>query len=210
MIGSFTICKELRFDSAPSSKQLITNKSVNSMSKKNKISIGLCDPKTPMNVGAVMRAAGCYTVDSVYYTGQRYDRAAKFQTDTKSVTNNIPLNNVSSLLDSADSEMKIICVELVEGAMPLPKFKHPENAFYIFGPEDGTIEQSVIDKADDVVYIPTVGCMNLAATVNVLLYDRLVKSDLNIASDELIRKSRDTNNKVKTSSYDTPESTNKD
>jgi tRNA(Leu) C34 or U34 (ribose-2'-O)-methylase TrmL len=26
------------------------------------------------------------------------------------------------------------------------------------------------------VYIPTVGCMNLAATVNVVLYDRLAKS----------------------------------
>jgi len=27
-----------------------------------------------------------------------------------------------------------------------------------------------------VVYIPTVGCMNLAATVNVVLYDRLAKA----------------------------------
>jgi tRNA(Leu) C34 or U34 (ribose-2'-O)-methylase TrmL len=26
------------------------------------------------------------------------------------------------------------------------------------------------------VYIPTVGCMNLAATVNVVLYDRLAKA----------------------------------
>jgi tRNA(Leu) C34 or U34 (ribose-2'-O)-methylase TrmL len=27
-----------------------------------------------------------------------------------------------------------------------------------------------------VVYIPTVGCMNLAATVNVVLYDRMAKA----------------------------------
>jgi tRNA(Leu) C34 or U34 (ribose-2'-O)-methylase TrmL len=26
-----------------------------------------------------------------------------------------------------------------------------------------------------VVYVPTIGCMNLAATVNVVLYDRLAK-----------------------------------
>jgi tRNA(Leu) C34 or U34 (ribose-2'-O)-methylase TrmL len=68
---------------------------------------------------------------------------------------------------------------------------------YVFGPEDGTISQAVIDKADAVVYIPTNGCMNLAATVNVLLYDRLAKSAIAIGDDELIRKSRDTNNTVK-------------
>ena len=92
---------------------------------------------------------------------------------------------------------------MIEGATPLPHFQHPEQAFYIFGPEDGTISQKVINNADDVVYVPTVGCMNLAASVNVLLYDRLAKSLLSnsnnqIQSDNaLIRKSRDTNNKVK-------------
>jgi len=85
----------------------------------------------------------------------------------------------------------------VEGAIPLPSFVHPEKALYIFGPEDGTLSQSVIDEADHVVYIPTVGCMNLAATVNVVLYDRLAKSSETIANDELIKSSRDTNNKVK-------------
>jgi len=68
---------------------------------------------------------------------------------------------------------------------------------YIFGPEDGTISQAVIDRADAVVYVPTIGCMNLAATVNVVLYDRLAKSDLGFATDALIRQSRDTNNKIK-------------
>ena len=38
--------------------------------------------------------------------------------------------------------------------------------------------------------------MNLAATVNVLLYDRLAKSDDIVQGDELIRQSRDANNKI--------------
>jgi tRNA(Leu) C34 or U34 (ribose-2'-O)-methylase TrmL len=166
----------------------------------NKVSIGLTNPKSPSNVGAVMRAAGCYQVDSVFYTGKRYARAEKFNTDTKSAVTNIPLIGTESLLCTIGNELpketKVICVDLVEGAIPLPEFKHPENALYIFGPEDGTISQAVIDKADDVVYIPTVGCMNLAATVNVLLYDRLVKLRTLQGNDELIKKSRDTNNKV--------------
>ena len=159
--------------------------------------IGLTNPKSPSNVGAVMRAAGCYQVDQVIYTGQRYARAAKFNTDTKQVTQRIPLTGTESFLSENKSETKLVCIELVEGAEPLPEFIHPDNAMYIFGPEDGSISQEIVDKADAVVYIPTVGCMNLAATVNVVLYDRLAKSMRHQANDELIKQSRDTNNKVK-------------
>ena len=165
--------------------------------QESKVSIGLSNPKSPSNVGAVMRAAGCYQVNSVFYTGKRYANAAKFNTDTKSITQSIPLTGVDSIMENIPAETKVVCVELAEGAIPLPQFEHPEQVIYVFGPEDGTIGQDVINRADAVVYIPTVGCMNLAATVNVLLYDRLAKSSSIIADDELIRKSRDTNNTVK-------------
>jgi len=165
--------------------------------KETNTSIGLTNPKSPTNVGAVMRAAGCFQVDSVFYTGQRYSRAVKFNTDTKDTINSIPLTGVECLLEHRHEQAKIVCIELVEGAVPLPSYQHPDKAFYIFGPEDGTLHQSVIDKADDVVYVPTVGCLNLAATVNIVLYDRVAKSNRTIADDALIRKSRDKNNKVK-------------
>ena len=170
--------------------------------KNTHVSIGLTNPQSPTNVGVVMRAAGCYQVDSVFYTGRRYAKAAKFHTDTHNSSSKIPLTGVDSLLEALDGEAidgeaKVVCVELVEGATSLPEFVHPDKAIYIFGPEDGTIEQKVVDKAHAVVYVPTVGCMNLAATVNVLLYDRLAKSKNSIASDELIRSSRDINNHVK-------------
>jgi len=158
------------------------------------VAIGLTNPKSPTNVGAIMRASGCFQVNSIVYTGNRYNRAAKFHTDTMNAINHIPLTHVDDLLENAPEGAKVICVELVEGATPLPKFKHPENAFYIFGPEDASIKKQVLRRADEVVYIPTIGCMNLAATVNVVLYDRLAKSDLSFANDELIRNSRDVNN----------------
>lgn len=162
-----------------------------------KVTIGLLNPKSPTNVGAVLRAAGCFRADSVFYTGERYDRAMSFRTDTKNRTNSIPLQCVESLLDNTIVNAKIICVELVEDATPLHQFKHPDNAYYIFGPEDGTISQKIIDKADAVVYIPSNGCLNLAATVNVVLYDRLAKSKDLIANNELISQSKDINNRIK-------------
>lgn len=158
--------------------------------------IGLTNPKSPSNIGSVMRAAGCYRADAIYYTGERYARAAKFHTDTKDMSRNIPLTGVTELLDVVPEGVSIVCVDLVEGAVPLPEFKHPDKAFYIFGPEDGTISQQVINRADAVVYVPTVGCMNLAASVNVVLYDRLAKNTATVAGDVLIRQSRDMNNRV--------------
>ncbi|MBW3698204.1 TrmH family RNA methyltransferase [Vibrio sp. T187] len=165
--------------------------------KTSQVTVGLTNPKSPTNVGAVMRAAGCYQVDEVKYTGQRYAKAAKFHTDTKSATRSIPLTSVDSFLDDLDPDTQIVCVELAEGATPLPRFQHPEKAIYIFGPEDGSISQDVADRAHHVVYVPTVGCMNLAATVNVLLYDRMAKSDNLDDSEELIRSSRDNRNHLK-------------
>jgi tRNA(Leu) C34 or U34 (ribose-2'-O)-methylase TrmL len=163
--------------------------------------IGLLDPKSPANVGAVMRAAGCYQAHSVYFTGVRYPRAASYNTDTKNVARDIPLTGVASLLESLPEATragtKIVCVELVVGATPLPLYQHPPRAFYLFGPEDGTLDQGLIDRADDVIYVPTIGCMNLAATVNVVLYDRMAKLSPQRASDALILRSRDTNNRVK-------------
>jgi len=114
------------------------------------------------------------------------------------------LTGVASLLDALPSDTKLVCVDLVLGATPLPEFVHPEKAFYVFGPEDGTIGQEIIDRADAVVYVPTVGCMNLAASVNVLLYDRLAKAHREQVSaqtefdgDALIRQSRDNNNRTR-------------
>ena len=185
--------------------------------KNSHVTIGLTNPKTPTNVGGIMRAAGCYSVDQVLYTGHRYTHAAKFtgsknNTDTQRLSEKIPLIAIDDFLqlrrpsteqqqEKLPESTRIICVDLVEGATPLPLFQHPEQALYIFGPEDGTIAQDVIDQADDVVYVPTVGCMNLAASVNVLLYDRLSKSLVKQGKLEtdniLIRKSRDTNNQAK-------------
>jgi tRNA(Leu) C34 or U34 (ribose-2'-O)-methylase TrmL len=139
--------------------------------------IGLHNPKSPDNVGSVMRAAGCYGVNSVYYTGRRYDTAKAFYTDTQKSYQKLPLIGVDELESIIPVGCVPIAVDLIEGAKPLPSYKHPARAFYIFGPEDGTLGKSITQYCSDTIYVPTHGCMNLAATVNVILYDRMVKGD---------------------------------
>lgn len=173
--------------------------------KSSKVSIGLVNPKSPDNVNSVMRAAGNFRVDSVFYTGKRYPRALMRNPGipdmSRQVGQQIPLSEVVNFADCGQQNMKLVCVEFAENAIALPEFKHPQNAIYVFGPEDGNLEQDLIDQADAVVYIPTVGCMNMAATVSVLLYDRLSKSMSAVSDNNLIRQSRDTNNRLKVKEY---------
>ena len=173
--------------------------------KNSKVNIGLVNPKSPENVNSVLRSAGNYGVGHVFYTGSRYPRAVRLNPDiphmSRKVGEDIPLSGVESLIDNVPLDMKIVCVEFAENAIPLPAYQHHENAFYIFGPEDNSITQDIINQADDVVYVPTNGCMNLSATVNVLLYDRLAKSFSSstdgFENNDLIRKNRDINNSLK-------------
>jgi tRNA(Leu) C34 or U34 (ribose-2'-O)-methylase TrmL len=159
--------------------------------------IGLTNPKSPTNVGSVLRAAGCFGAEEIFYSGSRYDIAKKFHTDTHTYSNEIALTHCDDFYSILPKNAQMVCVELVEGATPLPEFVHPDNALYLFGPEDSTLTQDVVSRADHVVYLPTRGCLNLAATVNVVLYDRVAKLQSIESGDELIRNSRDRNNATK-------------
>ena len=80
--------------------------------------IGLFNPKTPENVGSVLRAAGCYGVNTVFYTGVRYDRAKEFVTDTKKVHQKIPLIGIEDLKQVIPLGCTPVAIELVKGAKP--------------------------------------------------------------------------------------------
>ena len=162
----------------------------------NFISIGLQNPKSASNVASILRAAGCYGASAVFYTGNRYRYAKEFNADTQKMHQKIPTVGVDDLLAMKPKGARTVVVELVEGAIPLPDYQHPDNAFYVFGPEDGSVHPDILSGADDVVYIPTNGSMNLAATVNVVMYDRLAKSQFD-RSMLFLRNSRDNNNQLK-------------
>ena len=135
--------------------------------------IGLFNPKNSINVGAVLRAAGVYNSKLVATCGNRYKKSS---TDTMKHINKIPLIQTDNLHDIIPYGCVPVAVELIDNATSLIEYTHPKNAFYVFGPEDGTLGKNVLSWCRDVVYIPTDRCMNLAATVNVVLYDRLCKN----------------------------------
>lgn len=134
--------------------------------------VGLHQPKDKLNVGSAMRAAGCYGAAFVAASGVRYQKS---RTDVQKYYRHAPLHLVKDLWEIIPYDCVPVCVEVAYGATPLPDYHHPERAFYIFGPEDGSVPKEIQHRCRDVVDVPTTFCMNLAATVNVVLYDRLSK-----------------------------------
>jgi tRNA(Leu) C34 or U34 (ribose-2'-O)-methylase TrmL len=133
--------------------------------------IGLHCPKNSLNVGHVLRAAGCFGASFVATTGNRYKRAP---TDTQGIAKSLPLMQVEDLRSVVPFDCVPVAVDLVPGAQRLETYEHPKRAFYVFGPEDSTLGDKVLSWCRDVVVVPA-GCLNLAAAVNVVAYDRVAK-----------------------------------
>jgi tRNA(Leu) C34 or U34 (ribose-2'-O)-methylase TrmL len=97
-------------------------------------------------------------------------------TDTEQSWKRIPVLRADDLRSVIPYDAVPVAVEIVEGAAPLETFHHPERAFYVFGPEDGSLPSSVLEWCPRIVSVATRSCMNLGAAVCVVLYDRNAKA----------------------------------
>lgn len=156
---------------------------MNKNKRRGYAAVGLYKPKNSINVASALRACGCYGASMLAISGERYKRQGA---DTQLAYKSMPLIHVEDLKSSIPYGCVPVAVDIIDGAIPLPLYEHPERAFYIFGPEDGTLGKNVVSWCRDTIYVPTNFCMNLAAAVNVVLYDRLSKS----MSNEIIKKNR--------------------
>lgn len=142
-------------------------------------SIILVNPKYPHNVGAIVRAASCYGVGQVWYTGTRVatklDWAKRLPREERMRGyNHVQLINYDYPFDCFKGAVPV-AIEVRANSEPLPGFVHPERAVYVFGPEDGSLPQSVLRLCHRFVVIPSHHCLNLSAAVYTVLYDRMTK-----------------------------------
>lgn len=133
--------------------------------------VGLSNPKNEINVGHVLRAADAYGASLVAITGRR----VRGNTNTSNAERSIPVLRGDDLHDLIPYGCIPVAIEFIDTAINLIDFKHPRNAFYVFGGEDATLGDRVLSWCKYVVYVPTRICMNLSACVNVVLYDRIAK-----------------------------------
>lgn len=136
--------------------------------------VALNNPKTSINVGAALRAAACFGANFILASGNRA-AIRPSATDTFKSIRHIPVTHTADIIESLPYDCVPVAVDILPGAINLPEYSHPERACYIFGPEDGTLGTSITSRCRDIVAIPSHGCLNLAAAVNVILYDRIAK-----------------------------------
>lgn len=143
----------------------------------------LNNPKYAYNVGAIIRAASCFGVKQVIYTGDRIalDIEANGRIPREERMKGykeVDLIQFDYPLDLFPQGTVPVAVEVRDKSENLHTFEHPENAVYIFGPEDGSVEKGLLVKSHRFVRIPTLHCTNLSAAVYILLYDRWLKKAL--------------------------------
>lgn len=139
-------------------------------------------PKYVANLGAVIRAASSFGAQQIYWSGKRIDLDAndrlpremrmQLYKDVRVTRTERPFDKLTG---EYTAKITPVCVELVPGAESLADFVHPPNAAYVFGPEDGDVSQVYRRLCHRFVYIPSRHCLNLAAAVNIVLYDRATK-----------------------------------
>jgi tRNA(Leu) C34 or U34 (ribose-2'-O)-methylase TrmL len=137
--------------------------------------VGLVSPKTNINVGAVLRAAQCFGAAFVVASGTRYGRAP---TDVLNTTKHLPFFSAENIFDHCPHDCAPIAIEFTDKAQCISQFKHPPRAFYIFGPEDGSLGITTYSRCAYILKIPSKFCVNLAAAVNIVFYDRIAKGEI--------------------------------
>lgn len=137
--------------------------------------LGLYNIKDDNNLGSVLRNAGCFGANLVLVHGDRLKHGRIGRTDTRNTHKSLPVIFTLNILDNIPYEAKVVAVEISDKAENLGTFVHPNNCLYLFGPEDGSLPQEILDVADYTVYIPTDRCLNLATASGIVLYDRIIK-----------------------------------
>jgi len=142
--------------------------------------VALVQPKYPHNVAAAVRAASCFDVPQVWFTGNRVSLTSEKgnrlpREERMRGYQDVDIRHFEHFFDEFDEDVVPVAVELMPNSEILTNFVHPEKALYVFGPEDGGLKGVHFRHCHRFVAIPTLHCVNLAAAVYLILYDRFLK-----------------------------------
>lgn len=142
--------------------------------------IALIDPKYPHNVGMTVRLASCYGLRQVWFTGERVSldpaRGERLPREERMKGyRDVELVHYEHPFDQFPAGTVPVAVEVRAGSEPLLAFDHPDDALYVFGPEDGSIPKPLLAHCHRFLVIPTRHCLNLATAVATVLWDREYK-----------------------------------
>tara|TARA_R100000458_G_C8264213_1_gene239457 strand:+ start:444 stop:992 length:549 start_codon:yes stop_codon:yes gene_type:complete len=146
-------------------------------STSNNFSVMMEHWRGDFNIGTMIRNANAFNAEKVYYYGKKkYDRRGSV--GTHHYVDLAFLDSRSELLH-LKSDFTFVCLENVEGSVPMEDFVWPENTLMIFGEEGVGISPEMLDLADHVVSITQYGSvrsMNVGTTSGIAMYDYMRKN----------------------------------
>ena len=136
--------------------------------------IGVERLSKPMNAGNLFRSAHALGAGFLFTVAGSY-ALRKAYSDTSQSTHQLPFyefDDVPSMM--LPDRCQLVGIELIEGAVDLPTFRHPIQAAYVLGPERGSLSPDMLERCDHVIKIPTTFCINVATAGAIVMYDRIV------------------------------------
>jgi tRNA G18 (ribose-2'-O)-methylase SpoU len=128
-----------------------------------------------MNLGAVMRTAHAFGASFVFTVGAHHRAREVALSDTAKSAHHVPLYEWETIEDvRLPKGCALVGVELDPHAVDLPSFRHPWNAAYLLGPEEGDLSEAAKARCAHLVRIPTRFCVNLSVAAAIVLYDRML------------------------------------
>lgn len=137
--------------------------------------IGVERLSKPMNAGNLFRSAHAFGASFIFTIGAEFSYRHVRRADTSGTPAEVPLHEYDSLEDLAlPKGCRLVGIELTDGAVELPSFRHPRQAAYVLGPERGSLSPSLQERCDFLVRIPTSFCVNVATAGAIVMYDRTI------------------------------------
>lgn len=145
--------------------------------------VGLVDPKYGHNVAGALRACSAFGACQLWVSGERAvsewsARVRLPREERMKAYGEVEVCLSDYFFGAFASDVVPVAVEVRAQAEPLTTFQHPENALYVFGPEDGGLHKASLQRCHRFVIIPSDHCLNLAAAVNAVLLHRRMQRQL--------------------------------
>lgn len=141
----------------------------------------LINPKYPHNGGGVFRDAACWGVPQVWITGDRlknqFAQAGRLSREERmrALVRETDLFWCDRPFDEFPRGTTFIGVEVLPNAEVLTlRWEHPEDAVYVFGPEDGSLPKAVRLQCHRFIILPTRICLNLQVAAGMVLGHRML------------------------------------
>lgn len=140
----------------------------------------LVNPKYGHNVAGVLRSCSCFSVPQLWWSGDRVSldvgKGERLPREERMRGyRDVEMVRADEKFLSRFGGFTPVAVEFRPNSENLLDFEHPENAVYLFGPEDGHLGRVELSLCHRFLTIPTWHCLNLSGAVTTVLYDRLLK-----------------------------------